>query len=68
MAFSVFAAGTQTLLDMRGCLEREGERAGVGPVSVVSRPNYFLTEGSRSSYLVILSLSFTNRIRIMPTP
>ena len=24
MAFSVFAAGTQTLLDKRGCLEREG--------------------------------------------
>ena len=31
MAFSVFAAGTRTLLDMRGSLEREGERAGVGP-------------------------------------
>lgn len=50
MAFSVFAAGTQTLLDTRGCLEREGERAGVGPASVVSRPDYFLIEGSWSRH------------------
>ena len=64
----MFAAGTQTLLDVRGCLGREGKRAGVGPASIVSKPDYFLTEGSWSSYLVILSLSFTRKIKVIPTP